>query len=756
MIRSLLILSLFFLFGFSFSQQTITGKIMDLQSGESLPGVTVFIPDYLQGAVSDADGNYQISKVRTGKLLIQFTFIGYKTVIKDIEITDQDLVLDIKMEPTIIQSDEIVVTGSFTGSQHENVVRINRVSSKEITETASPSFIESVTAIPGVSLISKGPGIGTPVIRGLSLSNIIVLNNGLPVENYQFSENHPFMVDEYGVDKVEIIKGPASLLYGSGAVGGVMNIIKSPPLPKGKIKGDFGIKYFSNTEGISTNLGVNGNNNNFLWGVRGGINSNKDYFDGANSRVPNSRFNRKSLKFHTGILRTWGSLRLFYDFNKDDLGLTVPGSIAQVTENSRENEIWYQNLENHILTAMNKFFIGNTKIDFNMAFQQNHRKLIETDMEDGPAVDMRLNTLSYTAKSHFPISKLTNLIAGIQGMHQNNKNFEAPEKVLPDASINDISVFLVGQHLYWEMLKIEAGLRYDFRSIHVPLQESGGGHEHKSSFEEEGETIELDRTYSNFNASLGSVLELSEIFQIRFNLASAFRSPNLAELTQDGMHGTRFEQGNPDLVSQRNLEADLDFHFHTKHTTIDLSGFYNSIFNYIYLSPTTDTLDDGDPIYRYLQTDATIYGGEAALHIHPHPYDWLHIKASYAYILGKQKKGEYLPFIPANKFTYEVEIHFRAYHKLKKFYIRAGGSSSFNQNHPGQFETSTDGYTLLNAGIGGDLNIFKQKLNIGIFANNLLNKTYIDHLSTLKGIGINNIGRNISISLKCPLTIKSK
>jgi iron complex outermembrane receptor protein len=743
-----------FFTGFALAQTSLKGKITEKNSGESLPGVSIYIPDYLQGAVSDINGNYEISNLRKGMVLVQFSFIGYKTEIRKINVEDAEINLDIEMASTVIQSDEVVVTGSFTGSQHENVVRINSISAKEINTSSNPSFIESISNIPGVSIISKGPGIGTPVIRGLSLSNIIVLNNGLPVENYQFSENHPFMVDEYGVDKVEIIKGPASLLYGSGAVGGVMNIIKSPPIPKGKIKGDFGIKYFTNTEGISSNLGICGNSNNFLWGIRGGINSNKDYFDGANSRIPNSRFNRKSIKLQTGLIQPWGSFRLFYDYNKDDLGLTVPASVLLVNENSRKNEIWYQDLENHVVTAMNKFFIGNAKIDFNMAFQQNHRKLIESEFENGPAVDMRLNTFSYTLKSHFQVSELTKLIAGLQGMHQNNKNFEAPEKVLPDADINDFSIFLIGQHLYWNVLKIEAGLRYDYRNIHVPLQEVGGGHEHKAS-KEEAETIELNKTYHNLNASLGSVFEVNEVFQIRFNMASAFRSPNLAELTQHGMHGPRFEEGNPDLTSQRSLETDLDFHFHTRHTTIDLSGFYNNIFNYIFLSPTNDTLADGDPIYRYLQTDARIYGGEAAVHIHPHPYDWLHIKSSYAYILGKQIGGGFLPFIPANKLTFEIEIQFNSYKSLKEPFLRMGSTTNFNQHHPGQFETATDGYTLLSAGLGGKLMIFNQALSFGIFGNNLLNKTYIDHLSTLKELGLNNMGRNFSISVSYPIVIRN-
>jgi len=145
--------------------------------------------------------------------------------------------LDIILENSIIRGEEIVVTGGFIGAQHNNAVKINTIQSLDLYKSGTPSLMESLKQIPGIDLISKGPGIGSPVIRGLSMSNILFLNNGVPMENFQFSENHPFMVDEVGSARVEVIKGPAALIYGSGAVGGVLNLIKEAPAPEGKILG---------------------------------------------------------------------------------------------------------------------------------------------------------------------------------------------------------------------------------------------------------------------------------------------------------------------------------------------------------------------------------------------------------------------------------------------------------------------------------------------------------------------------------------
>ena len=210
-------------------------------------------------------------------------------------------------------------------------------------------------------------------------------------------------------------------------------------------------------------------------------------------------------------------------------------------------------------------------------------------------------------------------------MFQNNKNDDAPEHVLPDANLWDLSVYGLGQYSFGERVILEAGLRYSYKYIDVPLQETSG-HDHKKSSMEEEDHIEYIGHFNNLSVSLGSTINLSEQVLIRLNLASAYRSPNIAELTQNGLHGTRYELGNPNLVTQQNTEADLGLHIHTIHTSFDVSGFYNNVDNYIFLSPTTDTTHGGDLIYMYQQTPSVLYGGEAQFHLHPHPIHWLHIK----------------------------------------------------------------------------------------------------------------------------------
>jgi len=627
---------------FSFGQGVLSGRVTDGSDKSPLAGANIYFPELSKGVVSDKDGNYTIDKLPKGKLLVAFSFMGYKKEIRKVIISGKPLKLDIALNPVVVQGEEVVISGNFTGTQHVSTVKISELKSKTLLHVASSSFVEAITSVPGVDMISKGPGIGTPVIRGLSTSNVLFLNNGISMQNFQFSENHPYIIDESGVGRIEVLKGPASLLYGSGAVAGIINIISKAPLPDGKIVGDAIVKYFSNTQGFSGNLGVRGTNHNVIWGIRGNVNSNKDYLDGNGQQVTNSRYNTNSVKANIGIINKLGSFRLFSEYSRNKLGLTVPPSIQKVQDNERKNSVWYQNLSNLLVHSKNKFWIGGIKTNVDLAWQQNLRQLLtDPDKPFFTAVDMMLNTLSYSARTIVPIKSSLKISTGLQGMWQNNKNNMAPEHVLPDATINEVSAFALGQY-QTEKLNVESGLRYTFYSVTVPEQP-------KSNMEKPL-IGPLSRQYSNVSFSLGATCHLTEQLLLRANVASAFRSPNLAELTQNGVHGTRYEKGNPDLKIQRNTETDLGLHLHTVHTTLDVSGFYNMVNNYIYLSPSTDTTVSGIPIYYYRQDKATLFGGEAKLHIHPHPVHWLHILADWSYVVGKKNSGGYLPFIPAQKF----------------------------------------------------------------------------------------------------------
>ncbi len=717
------------------AQNSISGTVYDATTHTPLIGATVYIMEHHKGTNTDTEGRYSIQFSSHDKVNIQFSYVGYKTQIKTIQLSKKDINMDISLQPTVFQADEIVISGGKYSTQHENAIKIETLHPNQLIGSGNTSLIKSLAEIPGVDMISKGIGVTKPTIRGLSMTNILMLNNGVRMENFQFSENHPFTVDEFGIDKVEVIKGPASLLYGSDAIGGVINITKEKAASTGTISGDYNFQYHSNTSGLVNNLGVKGATNNFHWSIRSGWKTHKDFKDGNSRVVTNSRFDEKSLKLHTGISKSFGTMELYYDLNRMLLGLTVPPAIALHLKNERKNRAWYQDLTNHVLASKNTFYISTFKTEVNLAYTANNRKLQGSELTPvKELVDMNLTNFSYETKVHYAVGQRFDFISGLQGMHKNNQNGSAPEHVLPDFSANDFSVFHLIQYHLPDRLHGQFGLRYDYRRIMIP------------SFSDQPD---FDKKYHNISGSAGVTYNATDELLFRLNIASAYRTPNIAELTQDGLHGARYEQGNRSLISQKSYEGDFSAHLHTSKMTVDFAAFYNKINHYIFIAPTNDTTDTGHKIYRYEQNNAAIYGIETGMAYQM--TSWANFKTTYAYLIAKQDNGQFLPFIPQNKL--KLYLNFKKNKGLKPF-VQLDAEIATKQNHPAPFETETPAYAVFNVNGGFSWQLNKQDVHINFFIKNLLDEKYIDHLSTLKPLGYYDLGRNMGVSVKIPFGVK--
>ena len=308
------------------------------------------------------------------------------------------------------------------------------------------------------------------------------------------------------------------------------------------------------------------------------------------------------------------------------------------------------------------------------------------------------------------------------------------EFLIPDASTNDFGVFGTANY-EWESNVLQGGLRFDNRQITTQEHGMEG---------QEGYFKAIDKSYDSFNASLGYKTNLAEDLTLRLNLASGFRAPNLAELTSNGVHeGTnRYERGNSDLKTEQNVQTDVNLEYKNSHFEFFANGFYNHINNYIYTAPTGAVIDNND-VFDYIQNNAKLYGGEIGLHFHPHPLDWLHFETSFETVTGKKQNGDFLPLIPANNWNNTIRTEFKIKNWLEDGFATLNFSSTFNQNNVSGFETKSNGYTLVNLGFGGKVKLGKTAFDINLNGNNLLDKSYIAHLSRLKNDGIPNIGRNI-------------
>lgn len=739
---------LLFAAGNIFSQTLVTGKVVDSNSNEPVIGATVLVQKPERGTVTDLNGMFTIENLGEGTYQLVISSLGYETLSIKVKLPLQEK-LQISLSPTAIEIEEVIVSTPFHQLQSENVMKVERVTLESMERTGGHRITDGITQIPGVESMSTGSAIGKPVIRGLSSNRVLVYTQGVRLENQQFGDEHGLGLSSSGVESVEVIKGPASLLYGSDALGGVLyiNPERFAPADSTTIEGE--TTYYSNTQGFEANAGIKTSGENFQYLLRGNYGTFSDYETGDGLRVTNTRFTEYDLKAGLGFRNNTYKGDLRYNLNSSFAG--IPEEIGSQSTSKDKMEP-YQQVDNHILSMDNSFYFKESSLDFKVGYLVNERKEFEEEHEEDsneeeaheeehaegvPALEMHLETLNYDVKYHFPDRGKFETIIGLQGMFQTNENL-AEEILIPDAKTNDIG-FLATTHYHLENVDFQAGIRYDHREI------SAEGYENHES---EIEIASLDRNFNSYNGALGVKVGITDNFTGRLNLASGFRAPNLAELTSYGSHhGTnRFEVGNRNLENEQNYQVDLALEFGNEHFEVFSNAFYNRVTNYIFLDPTGETMDE-NPVFEYRQNDAKLYGGELGLHLHPHPLDWLHFESNYELVIGEQDNGEYLPLIPAQSILNTLWVELPEGQIFKEGYASLSLKTVFDQQRISFFETQTPGYSLLNVGLGTSAALGDSLFHLRLTGTNLLDKTYISHLSRLKTEGIPNMGRNIALSV---------
>ena len=714
------------------AQNKVVGTVLN-QQNKPISGVTISIPELHKEIVSDEKGTYIFNNLPYGNFKITFSFIGFETQTKAIDVQQKEIILNVVLLETVHQMDEVIISTAFNKLQSQNVMKVEHQSMKSLSQKGTSTLIEGLATIPGVSQVSTGTSIGKPVIRGLSGNRVLVYSQGVRMENQQFGEEHGLGLNDAGIESVEVIKGPASLLYGSDAIGGVLYFNPEKFAAANSIEGNFSQKLFSNTNGSNSSLGVKVSSEKLKFLARGSYNTHADYKIPNENRVTNTRYNESDFKTALGYAVDNFTSTLRYNFNKLDLGIPENG-IAEQTS-TKKTTFPKQGVYANILSWNNTIFFKKSKLEADLGYISNDRSELEDS--DVANLHMKLKTYNYNVKYYLPkIGKFESII-GTQGMHQTNAN-SGEEYLIPDATTNDFGLF--GTVNYeWKKNVVQAGVRFDNRN--VTSTEHG-------ILGDEGYFQAVDKTFQSFNSSLGFKTNLKENIIFRLNLASGFRAPNLAELTSNGVHegSNRYEIGNANLKNEQNFQTDWNLEYRNPHFEWFVNGFYNHINNYIFIAPN-GVITNWFDTYDYTQANANLFGGEAGIHFHPHPLDWLHITSSFESVTGRKQNGENLPLIPANKWNNSIKTEFKSGNYLKEGFAILNVIYTFDQNNPSLFETKSNDYTLLNLGFGGKVTLGKTAFDVNLNANNLLNKTYISHLSRLKNDGIPNIGRTVVLGI---------
>jgi len=814
------------------AQNMLSGKILDSATHNPLKGAVLYFPDIKVAAEADKDGAYSLTNIPGGTYTAEVHMLGYG--IKTFQVSIKGTTIeDFVIKPTTIQEDEVVITGNSAAmSTMRTPQSITQVSNDYLNENSATNVIDAIAKAPGVSAMTDGQSISKPVIRGLGYNRVLTVNDGVVQVDQAWFDEFGIEADPDAVNRAEILKGPASLAYGSDAIAGVVNLIPEKPLPEGQIKGDIMNNYQTNNGLVGNMFHLAGTNDGISWSGRVDYTMAHAYQDPKDGYVINSQFNNFNADGTLGIHRKWGYSQLHASYFDMATGI-VDGTRDSAT-GIMERQVSYPGLNGGAATYViptnqeatsytpfvinqrirhtklvwdNSIAVGNDggRITGIFSYQKNQRQETNDPTQPNtPDIYYSSNAVTYDLRYVSAQKGGFDYSAGVNGSYQASQSL-GTLMLIPNYNILQGGAFFIANEKIGK-LSLSGGVRYDVRSFQgidhwvdsttqqpVAPNAVNGYHEFTG----------FTSNFGGASGSIGATYQFDSKVYLKGNIARGYRAPNVAECAANGVHdGTVvWEIGDPNLKAEQSLEEDLAVGMNLKNFNFEVDAFNNSIGNFIW-AKGLQSVYGGDsinntlnlaglgaaPVYKYTQSAAELYGGEAVLDIHPTVLPWIELNSSFSYVTGGLKNVpdsiRYIPFVPPARLIVDVKLKRKHIGKsITDAYVKVGMLSCFQQNQvylgeaaetglntaqtPYEYaasQSATAGYTLFNAGIGGNL-VAKGRTYAKIFitGNNLLNTVYMDYMSRFKyypvnyttdRVGVFNMGRNISLKLIIPLDFK--
>ncbi|PRX43227.1 TonB-dependent receptor [Salegentibacter salegens] len=748
-----MVISIFYTF-LGFAQ---TGKLSGKITSEENPVAfaNIYVENLNLGTTAKGNGVFLLKNIPSGNHIIQVSAIGYKKFTQEVFIAEaQSTTQNFELEKSSSELDEVLIVDTQTGLTRRTPYNVSSISMQGIENKGNPNgMMGSLRQVPGVYGAEFGQGIVKPFIRGLGFSRVVTIYQGNKLENHQWGADHGLGINDLGIKKVEVIKGPASVLYGSGALGGVLLTQDDEFYKKStKISGNIGTTFNSVSNGIRTyaSAGKSFENGIFI-ATDLAFENHADYKNGNGRVIGNSRFNTNTLRLHTGIEKENFQNKLSFSFNDQNLGIILDEEMQDsqslaTTRNDREMQLPFQEVKDYLLSYNQTTKHEKFETSLHLSHHSNNRKEVEENFD---LVDLGLqqNHSFYNARISFPNGKIKHSL-GTQGSFVKTQNIKnSQEFLIPDADVIENGFYYLAS-LDIESWYLQGALRYDYRNV---TADASSEELIADEFILPGnpENRKLMRTFNGFTGSIGATKKFNTRNQLKLNFSTGFRAPDLAELFSNGPHpGTsRFEKGNDQFGREQSLQVDASYTYRNKRFEGTFSAFGSRVNNYIYFTATDETLPDGNlEVWSYLQTDADLYGFEFEL-----KHSWLNqqrleTKLSGAIVRAWDIKNERnLSFIPPDNFNLQVGyfgLNDRSLYTFSKLRLIS------NQNRAGLNEETTAGYKLLNLGLSKKFNLGNNQLESGITVYNALNKNYVDHMSILRAFNVNSPGRNFMLNLK--------
>ncbi|MCR5131827.1 MAG: TonB-dependent receptor [Prevotella sp.] len=671
---------------------------------------------------------------------------------------------------TVITLDAVNVAGQrrkdFQMRSSQSMIQVNQ---EYLQQNFAGSLMQTLEGIPGVKAMSIGSGQSKPTIRGLGFNRLAVSEDGIKHEGQQWGDDHGLEIDQFSVDKAEVIKGPAALLYGSDAIGGVLSLYTNH-IPTKELEGNVQLFGRSNNEQLGLSAKIGGRNGKFFY------RANVTFIDYADYKVPTDSVQYYSywIKLKDRRLRNTagkerdGSVMVGYagynfhtdirvsdaysksGFFADAHGLEVRLSDIDYNHSRRDVDLPYQWVNHLKVLSHTTWRNDQMSIEANLAYQNNLREEKSEPVSHGympepdNSLERRFNKSTYTARLRLLYTLGQHeLQGGVSGEYQHNRR-GGWGFIIPDFETLSLGGYFMDRYTLRENLILNAGVRYDYARTHIHSYEDW----YKTP--QDGDSVYMQRSADmkrNFNSITWSAGVNYNIGQwiVKANIGKSFRVPIAKELGANGInyHIFRYERGDANLDPEESYQLDASISWSNRDLEVEVEPYLNYFPNYIYLSPTSQYVE-GLQLYNYTQARVLRYGLEAQLTYHITPHWEAHLQGEYLYARQKSgdKKGYTLPF--STPWSTDAGIKYR-------FDYRGEGFVGLNAHIVGRQdeivppEKPTDGYWTLNLSAGKQFPLGSTRLNVVLHADNLLNRRYYDHTSFYRLIDVPEPGRNVSM-----------
>ncbi|MBC8190769.1 MAG: TonB-dependent receptor [FCB group bacterium] len=731
--------------------------------GHPVPYANVVVNELNRGTVSDENGHVQLDHLPRGDFEVNITVIGY--VMESIHIfipQPADEVAEITMEHTILEGSVVTVsvTGMATDILHsERTVSV--LEGEDLQRQSGQSLSATVGSVPGVQLLSQGHAVAKPVIRGMSNQRIVILKDGVKMEGQQWGGHHTPEADVLSIGRIEVVKGPMGLIYGSEALGGVIQL-QSPDLTTldegGKpltLAARTG--FHANSQQFQGGFGIQKAWHNSALRINTSGRISDDYAAPGNSeflkRISGTAFNQLSANLQFVKKFTGHEVEVLGSHYEEEQTLIGEGHWHNTGGGADGTEPWYHVLGEIVsptthqnLTLRGKVLMEHSWVEYDAGVQKNHRQ--GGAAGDEPAVDITMDT--YTADVRWR-HVVQDKLPGTIGMSYMNKTSTSigNERLLPDYTMDALGIF---SYYRWKInpFTFSGGLRVDANTYDIQT----------SSFPMASITEDVSKEYFPVtSASVGLIWHRMETpYSLAMNVGTGWRPANPYELYINGVHhgDWKIEVGDPDLQEETAVNTDLILRHIAGSHIGELTFFYNRMRSYIYSSPT-GTVDAATkiPIYWITKGDAHTYGSELRLE-----YSLgTHLSADFGWDLmwgallddvsdadGDGTIEDALPSMNPPRILSGIRYEVDRLPMFSKVTFEINGEYVFAQENLAEMENLIDdgyggatflepeAYPLLDVALHAGLNLWGISTDMTLGVDNVLNTQYYSHLSRYKGL----------------------